>query len=42
MLSRSRTDVLADAVLDALADSGRRLLGADTAVIAVLRRTELG
>jgi two-component system, NarL family, sensor histidine kinase DevS len=34
MLSRSRTDVLADAVLDALADSGRRLLGADLVVIA--------
>jgi len=34
MLSRSRTDVLADAVLDALADSGCRLLGADAVVIA--------
>jgi signal transduction histidine kinase len=34
MLSRSRTDALADAVLDALADSGRRLLGADAVVIA--------
>ena len=34
MLSRSHTDVLADAVLDALADSGRRLLGADAVVIA--------
>jgi len=34
MLPRSRTDVLADAVLDALAESGRRLLGADAVVIA--------
>ena len=34
MLSRSRTDVLADAVLDALAGSGCRLLGADAVVIA--------
>jgi signal transduction histidine kinase len=34
MLSRSRTDVLADAVLDALADSGVRSLGADVVVIA--------
>ena len=34
MLSRSHTDVLADVALDALADSGRRLLDADAAVIA--------
>jgi two-component system, NarL family, sensor histidine kinase DevS len=34
MLASSRTDMLADAVLDALAESGRRLLGADAVLIA--------
>src|SRR6185437_10910251 len=34
MLSRSRTDVLADAVLNALVDSGCRLLGAEAVLAA--------